>query len=252
LKDRDLAREGNRFIAEGLMVTSRLLRAPSHRCESVLTSQRRLDAVYPLVPTDVPIFVVPDALVHEIVGYKFHSGVMAVGVRPTSPTIEEVVRSSGRCLLSVCPKTASTDNLGSLIRISAAFGCDAMLLGEECCDPYYRQSIRVSMGAVFALPIVRSDDIRRDLRTLRARLGVTLLATVLDEDAEPLDNLPTIERVAVLFGNESAGLDRDLVALCDRRVTIPMRLGVDSLNVAVSAGVFLYVLSRDRAVRAAR
>ena len=250
LKDRDLAKEGDRFIAEGLLVTSRLLRSGSHCCESVLSAEKRLDAVRPLVPADVPIYVVPDALVHAIVGYKFHSGVMSVGIRPSSPRLEQVVPVSGRCVLSVCPKTASTDNLGSLVRISAAFGCDAMLLGEECCDPYYRQSIRVSMGAVFALPMVRSDDIRRDLRTLRERLGVVLLATVLDEDAEPLDVLPELPRVAVLFGNESAGLGRDLVDLCDRRVTIPMRQGVDSLNVAVSAGVFLYELTRDRGMAA--
>lgn len=252
LKDRELAREGDRFIAEGLMVTTRLLQSPSHRCESVLSAERRLEAVRPLVPADVPIYVVPDSLVHDIVGYKFHSGVMAVGVRPPSPVLEQVVPGSGRCVLSVCPKTASTDNLGSLVRISAAFGCDAMLLGEECCDPYYRQAIRVSMGSVFSLPIARSEDIRRDLRTLRERLGVALLATVLDDDAEPLGTLPSIDRVAVLFGNESAGLDRDIVALCGRRVTIPMRRGVDSLNVAVSAGVFLYELTRDRSDRQPR
>lgn len=247
LKDRDLAREGGRFIAEGLTVTTRLLRSTTHRCESVMTARRRLDAVRPLVPDTVPIYVVPDPLVHEIVGYKFHSGVMAVGVRPAVPRIEHVFPRRGRCLLGVCPKTASTDNLGALIRISAAFGCDAMLLGEECCDPYYRQSVRVSMGAVFALPIVRTDDIRRDLRTLRECLDVTLIATVLDDDAESLDSLPALPRAAVLFGNESAGLERELVDLCDRRVTIPMRLGVDSLNVAVAAGVFLYELTRDRA-----
>jgi tRNA G18 (ribose-2'-O)-methylase SpoU len=244
LKDRDLAREGDRFLAEGELVTRRLLSSATHRAESLLLARRRVEAIRDVLPGDLPCYVAPDAVVNEILGFKFHSGVMSVGIRPPSPTIAQVVPAEGPCRLLVCPKVASTDNLGSLARIAAGFGCDALVLGEESCDPYYRQSIRVSMGAVFSLPIVRSGDVRSDLRQLRDTLRVRLWATVLDDDAAPLDALPVPPRVAVLMGNESAGLERDIVASCTDRVTIPMKLGVDSLNVAVSAGVFLYALTR--------
>jgi tRNA G18 (ribose-2'-O)-methylase SpoU len=96
------------------------------------------------------------------------------------------------------------------------------------------------MGTAFYLPIVRSVDLARDLRRLRDEYGVELVATVLDEDAESLDAVPRPPRLGILFGNEAQGLSPEHVALCARRVTIPMKLGTDSLNVSVAAGIFLY------------
>jgi TrmH family RNA methyltransferase len=92
------------------------------------------------------------------------------------------------------------------------------------------------MGAVFKLPIVRSRDIVGDLKSLRTR-GVELFATVLNADAHDLHDVKPPARMAILFGNEAQGLSPEHIELCDRRVTIPMKLGTDSLNVAVAAGV---------------
>ena len=242
LKDRDLARAGDRFIAEGEQVVRRLL-ASDYPAESLLLSRKRADEVAPLAPADVPVYVLPDALVHELVGFKFHSGVMAVGRRGPSATIDEVMAaavSRPRLTLVVLPEIANTENMGSLIRISAAFGVDALVLGEHSCDPFWRQSVRVSMGTIFSLPLVRSDDLLRDLRRLKERWGVRTAAAVVGEGAEPLQAAPRGERLALLFGNEAQGLGPEYVAACDRRVTIPMQLGTDSLNVAVAAAVFLY------------
>ena len=72
-----------------------------------------------------------------------------------------------RLTIVVCPDIANTENLGTLIRIAAGFGADAMVLGERSCNPFYRQSVRVSMGTVFSLPIVESKNILSDLRRLR-------------------------------------------------------------------------------------
>ena len=96
------------------------------------------------------------------------------------------------------------------------------------------------MGAVFQLSIVQSSDLPADLRRLRQRWGVRLVATVLDEAAEPLWQAGRPARLGLLFGHEAHGLEADLLELCDRRITIPMHPGVDSLNVATAAGVFLY------------
>ncbi len=71
-------------------------------------------------------------------------------------------------------------------------------------------------------------------------------ATVLDADAEVLDPRTRPDRLAIVFGSEGHGIPRDVVTACDRRVTIPMPSGVDSLNVAVAAGIFLYELTRQK------
>lgn len=248
MKERDLAREGGRFIAESEQLVRRLL-ASDVVTESVLCAERRVGEVGPLVPENVPVYVAPASVVNQVVGFKFHSGVMAVGVRPVSPTIDALMRGRERATLVICPEVEKTDNLGSLIRIAAGFGATAMVLGERCCDPFFRQSVRVSMGSVFTLPIVRSDDLMRDLARLRDGFGVELVASVLEDGAEPLERCGRAERMGLLLGNEAQGLPHEIVELCQRRVTIPMELGTDSLNVAVAAGIFLYHFTRVRGAR---
>ena len=243
LKDKELARDGGRFIAESENVVRRLL-ASATPVESVLVAERKLGAIGPLVPADRPVYVADDALIERIIGFEFHSGVLACGVRPKSPALESVVPASPRpALIVVCQQITNTENLGSLIRVSAAFGADAMVLGERCCDPYFRQSVRVSMGTIFSLPIVRSENLVRDLDAMKS-LGVENIAAVLDAEAEALNAIDVRARVAVAFGNEADGLDGETIGHCDRRVTIPMKRGTDSLNVAVAAAVFLYQLTR--------
>ncbi|MCE9592296.1 MAG: RNA methyltransferase [Planctomycetes bacterium] len=246
LKDRELASEGDRFIAEGEHLVRRLL-ASDFPVESVLLSTRVADEIAPLVPKQAAVYVAPDAVIHGVIGFRFHSGVMAVGKRKPSPTIDRVMPKGDRSLLLICPEIINADNLGSLMRLAAGFGVDAVVLGERCCDPFWRRCVRVSMGAVFTLPIVRSDDLQRDLTHLRDRWGVELMATVLDETAEPLEIVARPARLGVLVGSEPQGLDKKWIDACQRRITIPMKLGTDSLNVAVAAAVFLFWFTRGEA-----
>jgi tRNA G18 (ribose-2'-O)-methylase SpoU len=247
LKDRELARSGDRFIAEGEHVVRRLIES-DYPVESLLLARKRAAAVAPLAPPDVPAYVVDDALIHGVVGYKFHSGVMAVGRRKPPLSLDAFMAARAaaqRLTLVVLPDIANTENLGSLVRITAAFGADALVLGQHSCDPFWRQAVRVSMGTIFSLPLVRSDDLLADLHALRGRWGVELAAAVVGESAEPLAHARRGERLGLLFGNEAQGLGADYVAACHRRVTIPMHLGTDSLNVAVAAAVFLYHFTGD-------
>ena len=100
------------------------------------------------------------------------------------------------------------------------------------------------MGTIFSLPIYRSPNLLHDLRRLKNEWGFELAATVLDETAEPLAAAKRAERLGLLLGNEPQGLDEQTASVCDRRITIPMKLGTDSLNVAVAAGIFLYHFTR--------
>ena len=259
LKDRELAKAGRRFIAEGHHVALRLL-GSDYACESVLCSDKRLDMVQPHVPAGVDLFVAPAKVVDAIVGYQFHSGVLAVGLRPPVRSLDAWMASvrgdsegnplpgplpkgegAGNALtLVVCPHTRNCDNLGSIIRIAAAMGADGLLLGEACTDPFWRRTIRVSMGTVFRLPLRVSEDLAADLRELRARYGVTLVATTLDDNATPLQLTTRPPRLGLLLGSEDQGLGPHWTNLCDQKVTLAMHHGTDSLNVATAAAVFLY------------
>ena len=245
LKDRELARDpGGRFIAEGEHVVRRLL-ASAYETESVLLAARRAHEIAPVVPPDVPVYVVPDEAIHRVIGFKFHSGVIACGLRGPRRGIDDLdLRSRERVTLVICPEIANAENMGAMVRVVAAFGADALVLGERSCDPFWRQAIRVSMGTVFSLPIVQSDDLLRDMKRLQQEWGVELAATVLDERAESLASARRGPKLGLVFGNEAQGLDQHVIDACVRRVTIPMKLGTDSLNVAVAAGIILYHFTR--------
>jgi len=135
-------------------------------------------------------------------------------------------------------------NLGSVIRTAAAFGCTGLVLGSQCADPFSRRVLRVSMGAVLQLPMVESRNLAADLQSLH-QAGFTLAATVIDNAAEPLDTFQRPAKLALLLGSEGHGLTPQWLALCDRRITIPMQLGIDSLNVAAACAVFLYHCTRE-------
>jgi tRNA G18 (ribose-2'-O)-methylase SpoU len=238
LKDRDLAREGDRFIAESEHVVRRLIES-DFPIESVLLEERRAEEIAPLVPPGIPIYVAPKSLMTQILGFKFHSGVIACARRKPSATLEQIA-SAPDATIVVCPDLNNAENLGSIIRIASGFGASGILLGPHCVDPFWRLSIRVSMGNVFKLPIVRSNDLISDLHRLYRDFAVETFATILDESAESLENVQRPPKIALLFGGEAHGLAPEVVAACRRRVTIPMKLGTDSLNVSVTAGIFLY------------
>jgi tRNA G18 (ribose-2'-O)-methylase SpoU len=239
LKDKELDRAGELFIAEGSYIVRRLLES-DFAVVSVLAAENRLPQIQDCLPDDVPLYVAGQEVFRGILGMKFQSGVMACGRRKPWRAMEQVIPKKDRLTLVVLPDIANAQNVGSLVRIGAAFGVDAVLLGEQCHDPFWRQAIRVSMGTVFKLPLYQSRDLLADLRQLKSEWGVELAASVLHDDAQPLEQAQRSLRLAILFGNEAQGLPQEYTSACDRRVTIPMKLGTDSLNVAVAAGIFLY------------
>lgn len=238
LKDRQLAESMGLFIAEGEHLVRRLLAAaPRIRPHSLLVSDHRVDTIRDIVPDAVPVYVMPETRISDVIGYPFHLGMLACGHRPDLSRLHEL--ESARTLVC-CPHLQNAENLGVIIRTAAALGADGLIVGDKGADPFMRRCVRVSMGSVFTLPIVQSRHIGRDLVRLRDGCGFELAATVLADDTIPLQRYRRGERVAVLLGNEPDGLPPEVVRLCTHKLVIPMHAGVDSLNVAVAAGIVLH------------
>jgi tRNA G18 (ribose-2'-O)-methylase SpoU len=236
------------FVVEGEKLVIRL-RDSRYPIESVLLSDHHADRIAAALPPEVTAFVLEHAKITDLVGYNFHQGALAAGRRlpPVDPGgIEE--RQSGRLTLVACPVVHNPENLGTIVRTADVFGVDAVLVGPSCPDPLSRRVLRVSMGTVLDLPVIPCDDLASRLDLLRAERGLRLVATVTDPDAEPIDRFERPPRLAIVMGSEAHGLDPDWVARCDARVTIPMRPGAESLNVAVAAGIFLHHLSGSPSV----
>jgi tRNA G18 (ribose-2'-O)-methylase SpoU len=242
------------FVAEGVGVVGRLARSPYPVVAvAVLSVQEdallaELDGVDGL--DDVPLLVVEREVLDEVVGFPVHRGVLALGGRRPPARIDGLgddVRT-----LVVLEECNDHENMGAIARSARALGADAMVLSPRCADPLYRRSVRVSMGEILRLPLVGCEAWPAALGELQA-VGFTVLALTPAPDAVDLDAVAVApdEKVAVLLGAEGPGLSEVAMAAADRRVRIPIREGVDSLNVGHAAAVALHHLAgaRTRAPR---
>lgn len=240
IKKTNLTRWSSHFIAEGKKLTIRLLQS-DFGVASILTSDKHVDLIAPHLRDDVPAYVVPHQLAQMLVGQTFHAGMLGCGIRKIPPGVDDLMKMDRRHLFVVCCGVENAENMGGIIRAAAGFGATALLLGPHCCDPFSRRALRVSMGNSLNIPIIELDEeLRPTLIMLRDDHQFDLVASILDDSAIPLRECQNNSNVAILLGNEDAGLAAEWVELCDRRVTIPMHSGTDSLNVAMAAAVFLH------------
>ncbi|MFK7819912.1 MAG: TrmH family RNA methyltransferase [Planctomycetaceae bacterium] len=239
LRKNNATRDRRLFVAEGTTVVQRLFES-RFECELVLVSDKKWDGFCSGIPEGVPVLRIAHSLICELVGYKFHKGVLACGRRQTSPDLAALIENGGdRQIFIVAPHVIDPENIGVLIRIGAAFGVTAVVLGEGCADAFSRRVLRVSMANGLFTPIVVANDMGTVFELLRTH-DVRTFATLLDPSATTLETIEPPKRSALVFGNETHGLSDEVLNFCDDRITIPMQGGTDSLNVAVAAGIFLF------------
>lgn len=225
----------------------------------------------------VPVYVGEHEVIRALTGFHLHRGAIASMHRPSltqAAAVLAAAAASGRSRIAVledivdhtnvrCSKISGvppevsamkrrsrvavleglTDhtNVGACFRSAAAMGVDAVLVTPTCADPLYRRSVRVSMGTVFQVPWTRIDEWPAGMQQLKDA-GFVVAGMTLGQGAITLDELVAEdhEDLALVFGSEGPGLTSQTDRLLDRRVTIPMMHGVDSLNVAASSAVAFY------------
>jgi tRNA G18 (ribose-2'-O)-methylase SpoU len=237
-----LEAEHGLFLAEGEKVVRRAVEA-GFTPRSFLMAERWLDGLDDiLAASDAPCYVVTEELAEEVTGFHVHRGALASLQRQPLPTVDEVLATARSVL--VLEDIVDHTNVGAIFRSGAALGFDGVLLSPRCADPLYRRSIKVAMGAVFSTPWTRLPEWYDALPQLSAR-GFTTVALTLAEDSTPVeDAVAGLDKVALVLGSEGHGLSPRWEQSADRRATIPMREGIDSLNVAAATAVACYVTAR--------
>ncbi len=227
------ARGTGPVVVEGVTAVERLLET-GLELRAVYGVAGRL-AVLDL-PAGVPAYEADKWVVSETIGFRLTRGVLASAQRPVPPSLADVLARSRR--IAVLEGLNDHENIGSIGRSAVALGVDALLLDPTCADPYYRRSVRVSMGHLLTLPVLVLADWPGDLARVRAA-GFTTVALTPDPGAVDLRSLDPVThpRTAVLLGAEGPGLTAGAMAAVDVRARIPMRSGVDSLGVAAAAAV---------------
>ncbi len=239
---KNLEAEHGLFLAEGEKVVRRAVEA-GFDARSFLMAPRWLDSLADVLDrSDAPCFVLSEALAEEVTGFHVHRGALASLERRPLPTLESVLAGARSVL--VLEDLVDHTNVGAIFRCGAAFGFDAVLLAPRCADPLYRRSIKVGMGAVFSTPWTRLPDWADALPSLSAA-GFTTIALTLAADAVPIEEaVAGVDKVALVLGSEGHGLSRRWEQTAARRAIIPMREGIDSLNVAAATAVACYITAR--------
>ncbi len=237
------------LVAANIKTVKRLL-ASRYTVVSALLTPGWLEKLEPQLrmrpEAGLPVYIAEPKLLETITGYKMHQGALAVAKIPPLPDLETLLKDSPRpLLLAAVEGIASAENLGAVIRSCAAFGAHFLVVGETCGSPFQRRAVAGSMGTIFEQPLVRVENLVETLTALRAR-GVRCLAAHPRPGAKKLSQVDLRSDCCLVFGAEGPGLTEGVLAACDEAVEIPMPSHMNSLNVAVATGVFLYEATRQR------
>jgi TrmH family RNA methyltransferase len=170
------------------------------------------------------------------------SPVVAIARRRDVPVAAVLVPPPA--LVVVACDVQDPGNVGAIVRAADACGATGVVAAGASADPFGWKALRGAMGSALRVPACRAPDTGGLVRTLR-EAGLTIVAASGRGGMGPSDvdwRCP----VALLVGNEGAGLDTSLASLTHVAVSIPMRAGVDSLNVAVAAGILLFQAREQR------
>ena len=156
------------------------------------------------------------------------TGVLAIAARP-EVNAAAVLGQLGPAPVVLLDHPSHPGNLGAVVRVAAAAGAAAVLI-TGARDPWQPAALRGSAGLHFALPVARVEALPHSDRRLLA----------IDPDGEPLRSVSTMDRAILAFGSERRGLGPGLLTRAERRIAIPMRDGVSSLNLACAVAIVLY------------
>ena len=235
------SRQDGLFVGEGRLVVDRMLES-DYEMVSIVLGNQAADHYLDRIPDSVNTILLERSLVSKLVGFEFHSGVVAAAMRRLHTTLDsfESVIKNEPATIVVCPFTVLPENLGSIMRLSAGFGVDAVIVGRRSADPFGRRVLRVSMGNVLQLPVIEPVSIQHMIALLKKDYGYHVVAATGSKQASELPMRRPARKLAIVVGNEAAGIDRSLLDRCDQEVSIRMAGETDSLNVANALAVVLY------------
>jgi TrmH family RNA methyltransferase len=240
-----LAVEGPRSVEEALKAYGSGSAVTIH---SVLVSRsgaERFKSMLALLPHAAEIAQVADRLFQNAAQTETPQGIAALVELP-QPDFEEILARRNLLLLVACG-LQDPGNLGTIMRSAEALGSTALVTLRATVSPFNPKTIRSCAGSVFRLPVFPGQDPGALFERLRAA-RVTIIATE-GQSPSALAQADLRGPLALLVGNEASGLAEEIAAQATLRLSIPIRPGTDSVNVAAATAIFLYEVARQREFR---
>lgn len=246
LKGRKGRRDQCRFLAEGYKLLSEVKGQPEQLLELWLDSDK---ADQPLgrewtgftQSNGGSVFTLPAQLFAELADTETSQGVVAVMRLPMHDLDRFMGTGSFRGLLP--DGIQDPGNLGTMIRTAEAMGFSFVLIPTGTTDPYSEKCVRASMGAVFHIPLVQTEDIERDLRLLK-EAHYEVAGAVLEQSSASHETFFG-PRLVLAVGSEGSGISSRVREQLDYAVRIPMTGRVESLNAASATAMLAYEIQRQ-------
>lgn len=225
LKEKKYRDREQRFLVEGAHLVTEAYQAG---CLEALIVQKGIAIPNGL---SLPLYEITAAIMQRLTSLT--SGEKVVGLCKFPAALSLTSKPSSLILLD---GIQDPGNMGTILRTALAFGIDAVVLSSDCVDVYHEKVIRATQGAIFHLPLLRTD-LTAFIKQLKHE-KITVFATALHH-ADPLQKITVPKRYALIYGNEGNGVSAPILALSDQRIKIEMA-AFESLNVAVAAGISMY------------
>ena len=187
------------------------------------------------LPSNCQLFCASKEMMEQLVGFRLHHGVLALGKRPANIPLNQL----GDMIL-VLNGLTSPENVGSIMRSAAAFNINSLIVDQESCCPYVRRCIRVSMGNIFNLKIHQTDNLVNCLQQLK---NYRIVGTANLPNAIDLKDYIFPTKGALIIGSEGHGIAPEIFERCQDLVRISIDDQVAALNAATSAAIFMYKIS---------
>lgn len=241
LRNRRQREESGLFLAEGIRVVEDLLSAPV-AVRSVVVAPSLEDTLrghelLARIPPEIPVYQTSEAGLRELAETETPQGIVVVGEIPAHALPAAL---PPQAVVVVLDGVQDPGNLGTLVRGADAFGMQAVVALPGTTDFWNGKTIRSAAGACFRVPLVRSTV--SELAGWATALDVTVWgAAVGGADVAAL-RVPS--RLAIMLGNEGAGIGPEVGSLVSKQVGIPIPGAAESLNVAMAGTVLMYLLTR--------
>lgn len=205
------------------------------------SAQARAERLLPQVGAHAELLLVPDAVFASSVPTESPQGIAAL-VRPRTFSLDDLLTAPSP-LFVVAVGLQDPGNLGTIVRSAEAFGATAVVAAEGTVSAWNPKALRASAGSAFRVPVLRLkiSELLPRLRGANFRLAGTS-----SHKGTPLDEASLTGPLALLVGNEGAGLARDLLKQVDETIVIPHSSHVESLNAGIAMSILLYEASRQR------
>lgn len=178
-------------------------------------------------------------LLNEIVGFRLHTGVLALVEMPQANKIEELDNQ-----IVVFNNIERAENTAAIIRSGVGFGFNSYIFDERSCHPYSRKSVRISMASVFKTKYHITNNLLESLEYLKS-INYEIIAVEIHKNSINLNNYKFNSKFVLIFGSESYGIDSNILNFADRIIEIPITNNIDSLNVNASSAIVFNKIFND-------